>query len=79
MYSKSEDNGETWSGSYNVSQNSTKRMEYPHIVGDSEGTLHITYDDDWFDPHILYKYNDGGGNWEDWSDPDTLDVDGWRK
>jgi hypothetical protein len=75
MYSKSEDNGETWSGSYNVSQNATKRMEYPHIVCDNDGTLHLTYDDDWYNTHIIYKYNDGGGNWEDWSDPDTLDIE----
>ncbi len=49
-------------------------MSYPHIVSDSEGTIHLTYDDDMFDPHIIYKFNDGI-NWDTWSDPDTIDLD----
>lgn len=69
-YSKSEDDGETWSPPYNVSQNNSQWMNEPHIVSDSQGNLHLTYDNisSESDISIIYKFFDG----ENWSAPDTL-------
>ncbi len=43
-YSKSTDDGLTWSFPENVSANDTLWMDNPHIVADSENNLHVTYD-----------------------------------
>ena len=70
-YSKSEDDGETWSAPYNVSQNNSLWMTDPHIVSDSSNNIHITYDYDIFNygnRKILFKTFNG----IDWSNADTI-------
>lgn len=44
MYSKSENNGETWSEDYDVSQNDTLALLQPHIDNDLVNNLYVTYD-----------------------------------
>jgi len=46
LVSKSEDDGETWTPLYNVSQNNSKWMSEPQIVSDNQGMIHLTYADD---------------------------------
>jgi hypothetical protein len=72
-YSKSNDEGETWSNPVSVSMNSTKWMAEPQIVSDNQGTLHLIYEDDvGSSSHkIIYKTNDGIDP-SIWSEPDTL-------
>lgn len=68
-YSKSEDNGITWTPPYNASENNSKWMAEPQIVSDNQGVLHLVYIDDAAgDSKIIYKTNDGIY----WSEPDTL-------
>jgi hypothetical protein len=43
-YSKSIDNGQTWSNPINVSQNTTKWLLNPKIVVDSVDNIYVTYD-----------------------------------
>ncbi|NPD48235.1 MULTISPECIES: T9SS type A sorting domain-containing protein [unclassified Lentimicrobium] len=72
-YSKSTDDGQTWSTPENVSQNTSLWMENPHIVADSENNLHLTYDYDVINPGgtlIVYrKYEDNM-----WSSYDTVSI-----
>ncbi|KQC08746.1 MAG: hypothetical protein APR54_04245 [Candidatus Cloacimonas sp. SDB] len=42
-YSKSEDEGETWSEPLNISQNNELWMGLPHIVSDSQNNLYVAY------------------------------------
>jgi hypothetical protein len=72
-YSKSIDDGETWSNPVNVSMNNSKWMTEPQIVSDNQGTLHMTYQDDAGSSshNIIYKTNDGIDP-VIWSEPDTL-------
>jgi hypothetical protein len=67
LYSKSEDNGETWSVDFDVSQNDTLWMSQPHIAVDSENKLYVTYDYNTMQPpymHVLMKIYNG----QQWSD-----------
>ncbi len=43
-YSKSTNDGLTWSSPKNISENNTLWMDNPHIVADSKNNLHVTYD-----------------------------------
>lgn len=72
-YSKSGDDGVTWSNPVNVSMNTSKWMTEPQIVSDKQGTIHLTYEDDaGSSSHkIIYKTNDGIDP-SIWSEPDTL-------
>jgi hypothetical protein len=72
-YSKSEDDGETWTPIYNISQNNSKWMAEPQIISDSQGTIHLVYTDDvGSSSHkIVYKTNDGNDP-SIWSESDTL-------
>ncbi len=74
-YSKSTDDGLTWSTPENVSQNDTMWMENPHIVADSENNLHLTYDYNTGNPGatliVHRKFNENG-----WSEMDTFST-GW--
>lgn len=72
-YSKSEDDGETWFNPVNVSMNTSKWMAEPQIVSDSQGTIHLVYEDDaGSSSHkIIYKTNDGIDPFT-WSESDTL-------
>jgi hypothetical protein len=55
-YSKSEDQGETWSEPFDVSQNNSLWMENPHIAVDSSYNIFITYDYNVYIPsEILIK------------------------
>ena len=42
-YSRSTDDGETWSNPISPSQNSSLEMSLPHIVCDTDNHLHLTY------------------------------------
>lgn len=72
-YSKSEDNGETWSEPEDISLNTQLAMTNPHIINDSENNLYVTYD---YDVYNIYnhqihfrKYNG-----EFWSDAINLSA-----
>lgn len=74
-YSKSTDDGQTWSTPENVSQNTSLWMENPHIVSDSQNNLHLTYDINVGNPCgtlIVYRKFDGAV----WSNEDTVST-GW--
>ena len=74
-YSKSTDDGQTWSTPANVSQNTSLWMENPHIVADSENNLHLTYDYNSGNSYqTLIVYRKFSGNV--WSELDTVSV-GW--
>ncbi len=76
-YSKSVDDGMTWSTPENVSQNTSLWMENPHIVSDSQNSLHLTYDYNTGSTGggTLIVYKKFNGNY--WSSShDTLSV-GW--
>ncbi len=67
FYSKSIDDGLTWSSAEDISLNTEKRLFNPHIIYDSENNLHVTYDYDIgnsSETMIFYrKYN--GINWSE--------------
>ena len=74
-YSKSTDDGLTWSIPENVSQNTSMWMEEPHIVADSENNLHLTYDfntGDYYHTLVVHREFDGNN----WSEEDTVST-GW--
>jgi len=74
FYSKSSDEGATWSTPQNISQNNEKRVDNPRIVADSNNRLLVTYDYNVGDPantKILMKINDGFS----WSLADTITPD----
>ena len=64
-YSRSSDEGQTWSLPQDISSNEEKRLANPHIVCDSENHLHLTYDYDignYLESLVYYKkFN--GTNW----------------
>jgi len=67
MYSKSEDNGDTWSSDQDVSGNDYLWMSQPHIANDSQNKLYVTYDYNTMQPanmHVLMKIKEGS----QWSD-----------
>lgn len=73
-YSKSQDDGMTWSIPENVSQNTSLWMENPHIVTDSENNIHLTYDYNTGNPGgtlIVYRKFVG----QNWSKIDTISKD----
>ena len=58
FYSKSTDDGYTWSIEQDISQNNSLWMIDPQIVTDTNNLIYITYDCNAGDPnkmHILYK------------------------
>jgi len=57
MYSKSEDDGLTWSTPYDVLQNTSLWMSQPHIACDNSGRfLYVTYDYNTMDPESMLVY-----------------------
>lgn len=76
FYSKSTDEGLTWSEPEDVSQNTELWMDNPHIVSDSQNNLHLTFDFNAMGTNggtlVVYKTYDG----QSWSNHDTLSV-GW--
>ncbi len=74
-YSKSEDDGLSWSEPENISQNTTKWMENPHVVVDTDNNIYISYDYNAGSPGemliFMRKYNG-----ESWSGIDTV-SNGW--
>ncbi len=70
-YSKSEDEGETWTEPEDVSLNTYLWMAEPHLAIDTENNLHLSYDYNAYYPdnmHVLFrKFND-----TNWSEPDTI-------
>ena len=70
-YSKSEDDGISWSLAENISMNNQKRLNNPKVVVDSEEIIYVTYDYNTGDPihsKILVKNFDG----INWSQADTV-------
>ena len=72
-YSKSTDNGETWSEPEDVCQNEQFWLTEPHIVSDNQNKLYLTYDHNAGNPAqmlVLMKIYDGTS----WSESDTVSV-----
>jgi len=70
-YSKSEDEGESWSTPQDISQNSQYWCGQPHIVADSENNLYVTYDyniGDYYHTQVHLRKFDG----TTWSEPTNL-------
>lgn len=70
-YSKSEDDGETWSEPQNISQNDEMWMGLPHIVSDSQNNLYVAYlynAGNYMDSHIYFMKFDGLS----WSEPYSI-------
>ncbi|HDO06436.1 MAG TPA: T9SS type A sorting domain-containing protein, partial [Bacteroidetes bacterium] len=67
FYSKSYDDGLTWTTGEDISLNEEKRLSQPHIVCDSENNIHLTYDYDtgnYLETLVYYKkFN--GTNWSE--------------
>ena len=73
FYSKSFDEGMTWTTAEDVSLNTAKRISEPHIVCDTNNHLHLCYDFDmnnYYETLIYYKTFTEAG----WSTPDTVSV-----
>lgn len=71
FYSKSYDDGLTWTSAEDISLNEEKRLSQPHIVCDSENNIHLTYDFNVGNPYqtlVYYKMYDG----TTWSEPFTV-------
>ena len=67
-YSKSINQGATWTTPEDISMNTEKWVAGPHIVCDSENHLHVTYDFDvgnYLGSTIYYKQFDGAS----WNEP----------
>ena len=61
-YSRSTDDGETWSNPISPSQNSSLEMSLPHIVCDTDNHLHLTYDHDVgsiYNTYIIHRIHNG--------------------
>jgi len=61
-YSKSIDDGDSWTTPINASMNDTKWMDLPHIVSDQDNTLHLTYDYDVgsiYNTYIIHRIFNG--------------------
>ncbi len=74
-YSKSTDEGQSWSEPQNISQNDSMWMDNPHIVADSKNHLHLAYDfnvRNCYRNLIVYRKFDG----QNWSEMDTVSR-GW--
>ena len=70
MYSYSEDDGESWSIPYNVSQSDTSRLNYPAISSDNNGKLYVAYAWNALGyPILMLKTYDGST----WSEPVRVD------
>jgi hypothetical protein len=67
MYSKSDNEGETWSEDYDVSLNDTLWMSQPHIAYDSQNKLYVTYDYNTMQPAqmLVYLKIFDGSQWSD--------------
>jgi hypothetical protein len=72
-YSKSLDEGETWSEPEDVLQNDTMWMSNPNLVVDTANNLYLCYDHDTYHPGsmlvMLIQRMDGF-----WTEPDTISV-----
>lgn len=71
FYSKSEDEGTTWSEAEDISQNIALWCLRPHIVANSENHLFVSYDYDTYSTTqnlVVMKKYDGNA----WSDADTV-------
>ncbi|MCF8308937.1 MAG: T9SS type A sorting domain-containing protein [Bacteroidales bacterium] len=73
-YSKSEDNGETWSEPEDILGNDSLWMADPHLAVDSENNLYLSYDYNAGNPgamQVLFRTYTGSN----WSEPDTISAD----
>ncbi len=78
-YSKSFDYGHTWSSPKNISQNNSLWAGNPHIIGDSQGQLHVTYDFNLGVPensHVRYTSCNEDGIW---NPSDTISEQPWSR
>jgi hypothetical protein len=66
-YSKSMNNGETWTNPIPVTSNSNLWLDDPHIVADTSGNLYVSYDYNvggWPNSNICYvKFNASDSTW----------------
>ncbi|MBN2789109.1 MAG: T9SS type A sorting domain-containing protein [Candidatus Delongbacteria bacterium] len=69
FYSYSQDEGDSWSPAYNVSQSDTSLLRDPAIASDNNGNLYVAYDWNASYPILMLKTFDGIS----WSEPDRLD------
>ncbi|MEM3042437.1 MAG: BNR-4 repeat-containing protein [Thermoplasmata archaeon] len=60
-YANSKDNGTTWSASIQVNQTSTGQQSVPSIAVDSDGTIHVVWDDSRSGAHVYYARSTDGG------------------
>ena len=70
-YSKSEDDGETWSEPQYITQNEEMWMDLPHIVSDSQNNLYLAYlynVGNYYDSHIYFMKFNGSS----WSEPYSI-------
>jgi len=70
-YSKSTNDGNSWSFPVNASMNNSMWMTQPHIVCDGDNHLHLTYDHNVgsiYNTHIIHRVHTG----TNWSEADTV-------